>query len=118
MTRRFGSEAEQLEMENRKLEERLRELKDSLKKQKEAREVKGGYSWKSGKVGGLATHSQGVLSENSRRRMEGRKMKILQVVTMVLRSSQNTRVSVMILRLAWRSVFDAHSQRRMKGLRM
>lgn len=69
-----------LEVENKKLEERLRELKDSLKKQKEAREVKGGFSWKSGKSGGIGSHVQEVLQDNSRRRMEGRRMRVLQVI--------------------------------------
>ncbi len=85
---RIVSEAEQLEIENRKLEERLRELKESLKKQKEARETKGGFSWKSGKTGGIVSHTHGVLEENSRRRMEGRRMRVLQVTACCFQPSQ------------------------------
>ena len=67
-------------MENKKLEDRLRELKDSLRKQKEARDTKGGYSWKSGRAGGIKGHAEDVLQDNSRRRMEGRRMRVLQVL--------------------------------------
>jgi hypothetical protein len=73
------NDAELLALENRKLEERLKELKDSLRKQKEARAAKGGYSWKSGRSGGIGTHTDGVLQENSKRRLEGGKMKFLEV---------------------------------------
>ena len=81
------NEAEQLALENRKLEERLKELKDSLKKQKEARNAKGGFSWKSGRNGGIVSHAQTVLQDNSRRRIEGRRMRVVDVSALSRRFS-------------------------------
>ena len=66
-----------MELENARMEERLRELKQTLLAQKSERESRG-YSWRSGKKGAIASHASEVLAKNSERRQNGRRMRILQ----------------------------------------
>eukprot|EP00049_Salpingoeca_infusionum_P014202 m.264649 g.264649 ORF g.264649 m.264649 type:complete len:621 (+) comp15619_c0_seq3:313-2175(+) len=76
-SKQLRSEAVSLEHDNVLMEARLSELKQTLKQQKQAREQKGGYSWKSGRRGNLRSHAQSVLDENPERRRHGRRVKVL-----------------------------------------
>ena len=77
--RRAAGEAEKLAEENELMERRLRELKMSMRKDRENREAKGGYTWRSGKADkrnhGFAND---VLKQNAQRRAKGGRMKYLQ----------------------------------------
>ena len=74
---RAAAEAEKLAVENRLMEQRLRELKLSLKKDRENREARGGYTWRSGKAGkgGARQFADDVLKQNAQRRARGGRMK-------------------------------------------
>jgi hypothetical protein len=50
--RRPGASAEHLEQENKRMEERLRELKQSIQQQREERAARGGIMWRSAAGGG------------------------------------------------------------------
>lgn len=71
------TEAERLALENERMEARLQELKASLRAQKGERDTRGGYSWRSGREGRLRGHAAAVLDDNSTRRLNARRMKVL-----------------------------------------
>lgn len=60
-----NSSAQQLEIETKKMEERIRALKEQMVKEKEEREKLGGTRWMSGKAGPLNSHAQNVLKKKS-----------------------------------------------------
>ena len=68
------SETEKLEIENKRMEERLQQLRNTFQKQKETKD-KQEYSWKSGQVGALGSHAAKVLEENTLRRQNIHQMK-------------------------------------------
>ncbi|KAL9965600.1 hypothetical protein ACROYT_G029422 [Oculina patagonica] len=73
-----NSNAQQLEIETRKMEERIRALKEQMFKEKEEREKQGGTRWASGKSGPLNSHAQDVLKKkNLKAEKAPRKIKIL-----------------------------------------
>ena len=74
---RLRNEAARLERENGKMEQRLQELRDSLRRQKQERLDNGGYSWKKGEKGTIRKHATDVLDDNSQRREKGRRIKVL-----------------------------------------
>jgi hypothetical protein len=66
------SQAERLEIENKRMEDRLQSLKLEMLREKEEREASGGVHWNSGKMGPLASHAANVLKKN--RRVESQKI--------------------------------------------
>lgn len=60
-----NNNAQQLENETKKMEERIRALKEQMFKEKEEREKLGGTRWASGKAGPLNSHAQDVLKKKS-----------------------------------------------------
>lgn len=60
-----NSNAQQLEIETKKMEDRIRALKEQMFREKEEREKQGGTRWASGKSGPLSTHAQDVLKKKS-----------------------------------------------------
>lgn len=58
------------------MEERLRELKRTMRRNKEVRDSKG-YSWRSGRKGNVTSHASDVLRQNQARRQAGRRMRLL-----------------------------------------
>eukprot|EP00730_Choanoeca_flexa_P006541 TRINITY_DN12170_c0_g1_i15.p1 TRINITY_DN12170_c0_g1~~TRINITY_DN12170_c0_g1_i15.p1 ORF type:complete len:636 (+),score=154.10 TRINITY_DN12170_c0_g1_i15:2476-4383(+) len=75
--KQLRNEASRLERENDKMEQRLRELRDTLRKQKQERLEKGGYAWKKGDKGAIRSHANQVLDENGQRREKARRIKVL-----------------------------------------
>jgi len=72
------SNAQQLEIETKKMEDRIRALKEQMFKEKEEREKQGGTRWASGKSGPLNSHAQDVLKKKSAKVDKApRKIKIL-----------------------------------------
>eukprot|EP01137_Pigoraptor_chileana_P022197 Opistho-2@86882 len=70
--RKHLTETERLEIENRKMEERLQALKEALSREKEARKKMGGGIWRSGKQGALTNHAAQVLEKNKEKREKRR----------------------------------------------
>ncbi|KAL5246522.1 hypothetical protein ACHWQZ_G018671 [Mnemiopsis leidyi] len=58
------SNAERLEMENAKMEERLRTLRKTIEKEKQERSARPDFVWKSGQVGAVTTHAKEHSSRN------------------------------------------------------
>ena len=67
---RLHSQAERLALENERMEQRLQELRSSLRKQKEEREAKGGFSWKAGRQSKISGHASAVIEEAQERRRQ------------------------------------------------
>ncbi|KAJ7333175.1 hypothetical protein OS493_018351 [Desmophyllum pertusum] len=58
-----NSNAQQLEIETKKMEDRIRALKEQMFREKEEREKQGGTRWESGKSGPLNSHAQKCTEE-------------------------------------------------------
>eukprot|EP00118_Oscarella_pearsei_P026230 m.309652 g.309652 ORF g.309652 m.309652 type:complete len:581 (+) comp47190_c0_seq1:76-1818(+) len=70
------SQSDKLEVENRKMEERLRSLREMMVKEKEERELGGGFHWSTGKSGPLASHASDVLKKNKKWGKTGSPLKV------------------------------------------
>ncbi|XP_046343129.2 zinc finger B-box domain-containing protein 1-like isoform X1 [Haliotis rufescens] len=66
-------QSKKLELENRKMEERLRELKVAMSREKEEREQNGGGFWRTGQSGSLSTYATDVLDKPVRSSKEHKK---------------------------------------------
>jgi hypothetical protein len=82
--RQLEQESLQLEIENRKMEERLKELKESMQRQKEIRGNQG-HSWRSGSGStSIKHHANEVLQGNSARRAKAKNIRVLTVCLLLL----------------------------------
>ncbi|XP_067670285.1 serine/arginine repetitive matrix protein 2-like [Haliotis asinina] len=66
-------QSKKLELENRKMEERLKELKVAMSREKEERERNGGGFWRTGKSGSLSTYATDILDKPVRSSKEHKK---------------------------------------------
>ncbi|KAK6196106.1 hypothetical protein SNE40_001395 [Patella caerulea] len=77
-------ETQKLELESRKMEERLRELKVAMGREKEQREKKGGF-WKKGQTGSLNSYATDVLEKQKPpKEIKKRSVKLLRNEKIVL----------------------------------
>ena len=74
------SNAERLEIENAKMEERLRQLRSTIEQEKKQRDSQPqtGYLWKSGKEGAVTTHAKEHMNKNkiNHARLADKKIKV------------------------------------------
>ncbi|XP_046577893.1 enolase-phosphatase E1-like [Haliotis rubra] len=68
-----SSGCQKLELENRKMEERLKELKVAMSREKEERERNGGGFWRTGQSGSLSTYATDILDKPVRSSKEHKK---------------------------------------------
>ncbi|XP_072428786.1 uncharacterized protein zbbx isoform X3 [Chiloscyllium punctatum] len=76
--RELRLETLQLELDSDVMEQRLQQLRQTMRKEKEERERSGPYHWKSGQIGSLVNHAQVVLrnKENFNQKITSGKTKI------------------------------------------
>ncbi|XP_060689905.1 zinc finger B-box domain-containing protein 1 [Hemiscyllium ocellatum] len=76
--RELRLETLQLELDSDVMEQRLQQLRQTMRKEKEERERSGPYHWKSGQMGSLVNHAQVVLrnKENFNQKITSGKTKI------------------------------------------
>lgn len=70
---RLSAQAERLALENERMEQRLDELRESLRKQKAEREAKGGFTWKAGHRSRVYGHASAVLTQVHAGRTTGKR---------------------------------------------
>ncbi|KAK3578595.1 hypothetical protein CHS0354_002166 [Potamilus streckersoni] len=64
--KRAKEETKKLELESKKMEERLLELRLAMEREKEERERQGGGFWKAGQTGSLTTYATDVLQKSTK----------------------------------------------------
>ncbi|XP_025079372.1 uncharacterized protein LOC112555265 isoform X2 [Pomacea canaliculata] len=69
-----------LEHENHKMEERLKELKTAMEREKEERERQGGRHWQRGQTGSLSSYASEILNERSAKKNHTIKKKNIKVL--------------------------------------
>ncbi|XP_033884202.3 zinc finger B-box domain-containing protein 1 isoform X2 [Acipenser ruthenus] len=76
--REMRLETVQLELESKDMESRLQQLRLSMSREKDEREKSGGFHWRSGQAGALATHPHGAPQnkENNLQKLSAGKVKI------------------------------------------
>ncbi|KAK7454124.1 hypothetical protein BaRGS_00039596 [Batillaria attramentaria] len=70
-----------LEQDNRKMEERLKELKMAMNREKEERERQGGGFWQRGQTGTLNSYASEVLQEKSNKQQSASKKKKVKLLS-------------------------------------